>query len=128
MASRPKLLHLSKIDVLRGLAALAVCCFHFSDDNYLSTNLFQSAFRYSNYGVDVFFVISGFVIPLALHRSGYGFENIGEFLLKRWRRLYPAFVAALFLRWDFGFLQDSRLDFKELGSKLISSNFFLISS
>ncbi len=42
-------------------------------------------------------MISGFVIPLALHRSDYRFGNIGEFLLKRWKRLYPAFVAALFL-------------------------------
>jgi peptidoglycan/LPS O-acetylase OafA/YrhL len=97
MESRPQVLHFSNIDVLRGLAALAVCFFHFCDDNYLGANVFQSSFRYGYYGVDVFFVISGFVIPLALHRSNYRFGNIGEFLIKRWRRLYPAYVATILL-------------------------------
>ena len=97
MESPRKELHLSNIDVLRGLGALAVCRFHFSDGNYLGSNVIQSVFRKGYYGVDVFFVISGFVIPLALHRSGYRLGNIGEFLIKRGKRLYPAYAAALFL-------------------------------
>ncbi len=48
-------------------------------------------------GVQVFFVISGFVIPYALHASGYTIRNYGRFLLKRLVRLDPPYIAAILL-------------------------------
>jgi len=46
-------------------------------------------------GVQVFFVISGFVIPLALQASRYKVRDFGRFLLKRLVRLEPPYIAAI---------------------------------
>ncbi|MBW8782649.1 MAG: acyltransferase [Verrucomicrobia bacterium] len=66
----PKLAdHMSSLDALRAAAAISVCLFHFSHDNFLNGGVFQSIFQLGYLGVDAFFVISGFVIPLALYNS-----------------------------------------------------------
>jgi len=46
-------------------------------------------------GVEVFFVISGFVIPYSLARSGYRIRNFGRFLLKRIIRLDPPYIVSI---------------------------------
>jgi peptidoglycan/LPS O-acetylase OafA/YrhL len=97
---KKKLGYLSSLDLLRGLAALAVCYFHFTHGNpdFLSkTNLLYQSGRYGFLGVDVFFVISGFVIPYAMYRGMYRFKNFGKFLLKRVIRIEPPFIASIIL-------------------------------
>ena len=60
---------LAVLDSLRGLAALAVCLFHFAGrDDFLPGTYLQAASRQGYLGVVAFFVISGFVIPWSLHR------------------------------------------------------------
>jgi len=81
--------HLSILDVLRAVAALAVCLFHF---NYRNGGSLSAALEYGHYGVEVFFVISGFVIPLAMSWSGFRYRDAGNFLLRRMIRLYPVFA------------------------------------
>ncbi|GAA0280335.1 acyltransferase [Cryptosporangium japonicum] len=79
------------------LAAVAVVGFHWmfrsaTGSDPLATTGFEGVaeyFRYGYLGVDVFFVISGFVIL----RSAWG-RSPGVFLLNRAGRLYPAFWAA----------------------------------
>ncbi len=51
-------------------------------------------FSYGYLGVDVFFVISGFVIPLMLFRMKFRLADSGSFLLSRFLRLYPAYAAS----------------------------------
>ncbi len=80
---------LGNLDILRALAALSVCLFHFRRDG-ISATLFCRGFL----GVDVFFVISGFVIPLMLSKMKYGFADCGSFLQARLLRLYPAYAMA----------------------------------
>jgi len=95
-----KLGYLSSLDLLRGLAAVAVCYFHFTHGNpdFLSkTNILYESGRYGFLGVDVFFVISGFVIPYAMYRGMYRFKNFGKFLLKRVIRIEPPFIASIIL-------------------------------
>ena len=97
---KKKLGYLSSLDLLRGIAALAVCYFHFTHGNpdFLSkTNLLYQSGRYGFLGVDVFFVISGFVIPYAMYRGMYRFKNFGKFLLKRVIRIEPPFIASIIL-------------------------------
>lgn len=97
---KKKLGYLSSLDLLRGLAALAVCYFHFTHGNpdFLSkTNFLYQSGRYGFLGVDVFFVISGFVIPYAMYRGMYRFKNFGKFLLKRVIRIEPPFIASIIL-------------------------------
>ena len=80
------------IQVLRGLAVLAVVLFHAK----------ESYFPLGYLGVDVFFVISGFVVtPLILriftdqvNRKGR-FSNLKIFYLRRFYRLAPALAVTL---------------------------------
>ena len=46
-------------------------------------------------GVEVFFVLSGFVLPLALDHASFRLRAAGTFLGARWVRLYPAYAVAV---------------------------------
>jgi peptidoglycan/LPS O-acetylase OafA/YrhL len=48
-------------------------------------------FPYGKFGVELFFMISGFVIFMTLERT----SNVYNFIVSRIARLYPAFVACL---------------------------------
>ncbi len=79
------------IQVLRGLAVLAVVLFHAK----------ESYFPLGYLGVDVFFVISGFVVtPLILRvftnqTNGGGLSNLKYFYTRRFYRLAPALAVTL---------------------------------
>lgn len=74
------------IDGLRALAVVSVLLFHAK----------YSAFSGGFVGVDVFFVISGFVITQKiLQEIGAGHFSIPSFYAKRIRRLYPALILVL---------------------------------
>ena len=51
--------------------------------------------KYGWLGVQVFFVISGFVIPYAMHRANYTISSYGRFLLKRITRLDPPYLLSI---------------------------------
>jgi peptidoglycan/LPS O-acetylase OafA/YrhL len=95
-----KLAYLSSLDLLRGLAAVAVCYFHFTHGNpdFLSKeNFLYISGRYGFLGVDVFFVISGFVIPYAMYRGSYHIRDFGRFLAKRVVRIEPPYLISIVL-------------------------------
>ena len=95
-----KLGYLSSLDLLRGLAAVAVCYFHFTHGNpeFLSkSNLLYISGRFGFLGVDVFFVISGFVIPYAMFRGNYQLKDFGRFLGKRLVRIEPPYLISIAL-------------------------------
>lgn len=76
---------LRSIQVLRGVAACAVVLLH----AYKSANpVDHSAFRLGAAGVDLFFVISGFIIASIPKKSP------GEFFFDRMWRLYPIWLVA----------------------------------
>jgi peptidoglycan/LPS O-acetylase OafA/YrhL len=51
--------------------------------------------KYGEYGVHVFFVISGFVIPFSLYKAQYALKDYFLFLYKRFLRLHPPYIAGL---------------------------------
>lgn len=63
----------------------------------IGTGPIRASGAYGWLGVEVFFVISGFVIPLALLREQYSLSNYKTFLLKRLTRLYPPYLASVAL-------------------------------
>jgi len=82
------------VDALRGIASLAVCWFHmtlaYSDDNVI-----KISGNYGWVGIDIFFVISGFIIPFTLHQGDYRItQNWGAFIQKRVIRLSPPYLIA----------------------------------
>jgi peptidoglycan/LPS O-acetylase OafA/YrhL len=87
---------IGELDALRGLAAIAVMIFHYTalyakDVGHLNPPPFQLAA--GNYGVQLFFVISGFVIFMTLERT----RSAADFVVSRFTRLYPTYWAALAL-------------------------------
>jgi peptidoglycan/LPS O-acetylase OafA/YrhL len=101
--SPPERGRIAVINPLRGLAALSVVWLHLvhemgyvqgSDPGYAV--LYETS-TIGRSGAQVFFVISGFVIPYALAASGYRvrFGEYGRFILKRLIRLDPPYIAAI---------------------------------
>src|SRR5262245_2944964 len=85
----------ASLDTLRGMSALAVCWYHFSGISMIGAGPIRTSGAYGWLWVEVFFVISGFVIPLALLRGRYSLSNYRMFLLKRLTRLYPPYLASV---------------------------------
>lgn len=80
---------LLELDAMRGVAALMVVFFHFTVDREQS----QSGFKLGITGVDLFFIISGFVIFLTVSNTKHWLD----FLVSRFSRLYPAYWTAVSL-------------------------------
>lgn len=86
---------LPHIDALRGIAALAVCWFHMTHGgDLLGDNAAAEMSSFGFLGVEVFFVISGFVIPLSMRNTQYQWRDLGSFFIKRFLRVHPPFVVA----------------------------------
>ena len=85
---------LGNLDVFRAIAALAVCFYHFNRESLTGGTLYAACSHYGNYGVDIFFVVSGYVIPLSLLKSGFTLSRLSIFLKARFFRLYPAYILA----------------------------------
>jgi peptidoglycan/LPS O-acetylase OafA/YrhL len=90
------------IDAGRGVAILAVMAYHYFvrwAPPFSRVDLYGYQLRYppileiGRYGVHVFFVISGLVITMTMLRS----QDVADFALRRFARLYPAFIAAALL-------------------------------
>jgi peptidoglycan/LPS O-acetylase OafA/YrhL len=86
-----------EIDVLRGLAAVCVVLSHYS--THCLTFFREAPFGfelqtiYGFYAVQLFFIISGFVISLTLERC----SSWRDFAFSRFSRLYPTYWAAVTL-------------------------------
>ncbi|WP_303317681.1 acyltransferase [Flavivirga abyssicola] len=94
--NKKKNYRIKELDALRGIAALFVVLFHFTHNYRLTFGYDFSEkfdFIYGHYGVQLFFVISGFVIFMSLHNV----KSVGDFLFKRFLRLYPTYWLCLIL-------------------------------
>lgn len=88
----------TSIDFLRGIASLGVVLYHFSNSGLpsIEQNYLSSVFFYGQYGVQVFFVISGFIIPYSMYKSGYSRADYFKNLYKRFLRVCPpSYIAVL---------------------------------
>src|SRR5690242_13272237 len=80
------------LDVLRGVAALAVVFDHVSYYTLQHVReLIYQWFDPGNYGVFVFFLISGYIVPASLERKG----SVRTFWVSRVFRLYPLYLLAV---------------------------------
>lgn len=77
------------LDGFRGLAILLVLFNHFLS----GWNFSSPVFYIGASGVDLFFIISGFVIPYTIKTK----KNLFEFLKKRFLRLYPVFLCCFLI-------------------------------
>lgn len=80
-----------KIDGLRFIAISAVLVHHMA-------GIFSTYVDWGYFGVDLFFVISGFLITLILLKSSGNFRaSYGRFLARRTLRIFPLYYAVILL-------------------------------
>ena len=104
-----------EIDGLRGIAVSAIVVFHF----------FQESFRGGYLGVDIFFVISGFLITGHLVEKKYSFKYLLiNFYKKRAKRIFPALFVFFLISTFFLFAFLTKKDFLEYFLSLISAKTF----
>jgi len=90
------------LESLRGMAALIVAIFHFEYINIFS----NTAFIQGGYlMVDLFFVLSGYVIALNYFDRIKTFNDLMIFQVKRFWRLYPLHLFTLFIFLGIEFLK-----------------------
>jgi peptidoglycan/LPS O-acetylase OafA/YrhL len=83
---------LAWLDVLRGVAALCVVFNHFGYFvPWQLNNPVNDWINPGDYGVFVFFIISGYIVPASLERKG----SVRTFWVSRVFRLYPLYLLAV---------------------------------
>lgn len=109
--------HRPEIDGLRSIAVLAVVFYHFGVPG-LSGGFV---------GVDVFFVISGFLIGGLLWREhkNTGRLSLGRFFLRRIRRLAPAYFIMAFVALIVTSFVLLPFEYREFGKGLIAATVYL---
>jgi peptidoglycan/LPS O-acetylase OafA/YrhL len=101
-APTPAAGRLRQLDVLRGVAILLVLGRHVdsvpTDAPVVIRDFVYLWMRSGWIGVDLFFVLSGFLVSGLLFReyARHGDVHAGRFLLRRGLKIYPAFYAFLF--------------------------------
>jgi peptidoglycan/LPS O-acetylase OafA/YrhL len=104
------------IDGLRALAVLGVIAFH------AAPGFLPGGFT----GVDIFFVISGYLISGILYRAVVGGKfTFREFYARRIRRLFPALVTLLLLTLAYGWVLLLPDELRRLGKQVAAGTVFL---
>lgn len=103
------------IDGLRALAVLSVVLFH----------AFPSVITGGFVGVDVFFVISGYLISSILFKNlAKGTFSFGDFYARRVRRIFPALLVVLFFCAILGYFILLGEEYKQLGRHTTAGSLF----
>lgn len=98
ISKRNNMTRINFLDGLRGVAILLVVSFHAycrwpQKYPYGSGAVNFPIVKFGNLGVQLFFLISGFVILMSLEKE----NNFLHFIYKRWLRLFPAMLIATIL-------------------------------
>ncbi len=119
------------LDSLRGIAALLVCLFHFTNDiTFLPADNFLHLIGKNGWsGVQLFFLISGFVIPYSLYKANYSYQNsissAKNFLVRRFVRIEIPYFVSILLVLFVGYLYAISPYYKGTGFEIDFENIFL---
>jgi peptidoglycan/LPS O-acetylase OafA/YrhL len=104
------------IDGLRALAVSAVIAYHFGIGEVSGGFL----------GVDVFFVISGYLISsIILREMQQGVFSFKQFYLRRVRRIFPALFSMMLVTWPLAYRWLLPEQFEEFSNSLIYVSLFV---
>lgn len=104
-----------EIDVFRAIAVIIVILFHFN----------IPYFHGGYVGVDMFFVISGYLISrIIITKTEANKFSFYDFFLKRAKRLLPALYFLLLICMPLGYTLFDYISLKDLGKQLISTNLY----
>lgn len=105
-----------EVDGLRALAILSVLIYHF----------FPTLMQGGLVGVDIFFVISGYLITKTLiTNNSINLQSIREFYVRRILRIFPALILMFWFVYSFGWIALYADEFKELGLHIASGAAFV---
>ena len=124
-------LKLSSIQVARGVAALAVVAFHMlaTQPKYFSgTDVLPEFFEFGESGVDLFFVISGFVMVLTTRGRHGQPREVGKFAWNRFFRIYPTYWVYYLALIPVFFLLPGFINSSQGGKVDLFTSFFLLPS
>ncbi|MEP6478269.1 MAG: acyltransferase [Rhodoglobus sp.] len=122
---------LKAIQVARGLAALAVVAFHsgsIEEKYFHGVTIMPSIFSEGMAGVDLFFVISGFVMVLTTRNSHVRPAAVGKFAWNRFFRIYPTYWFYFLLLVPVLFLLPGFINAAQGGHVDLFTSFFLLPS
>ncbi len=110
-----------ELDVLRALAIILVIFYH------LEIKVFNlSIFRGGFLGVDIFFVISGYLISSIIKNEIQNNQfKLSNFLERRLRRIIPVFLLAILVSLPLGYLFIMPTEMVDLAKSAISSTFLV---
>jgi peptidoglycan/LPS O-acetylase OafA/YrhL len=105
------------INGLRAVAVLGVVVFH-ADRAWL-----PGGFA----GVDIFFVISGFLISrIILSQCAAGRFSLAMFYARRAKRILPALLVAVSSIWIIGWFMAAPTQFRDIGGGLLGNSYFTV--
>ncbi|MGV8915152.1 MAG: acyltransferase family protein [Kaistella sp.] len=90
---------LHNLQILRGISALLVCCFHFRADlNFNAHHWGDTLFSKGSIGVPIFFVISGYIMVFSTRKitNDNLLHNVATFAKKRIIRIVPLYYLLTF--------------------------------
>lgn len=99
------------VNAMKAIAVLAVVFYHLN----------SAWIKYGYLGVDIFFVISGFLITKIYLDKGSGGENAIVFLSKRVKRLFPALLFLLINIYIYALINIPPVSLKIIGHYIIFS-------
>ena len=106
----------TEIDGLRGLSIIPVVLYH------AGFPLFSGGYI----GVDIFFVISGYLITtIILNKIKEGNFSIRKFYLRRARRILPALFSVIFISLPFAFFWMDSINYNNFNKTVLYSLFFI---
>lgn len=104
------------IDGIRAIAVSIVILFHFG----------VAGFGGGFIGVDVFFVLSGYLISsIIFAKNEKGRFEFGDFYFRRIRRLFPVYMVVIAVTFALAFVLMLPRDFREFGQSLLASTIYM---
>lgn len=108
-------MRIANIDILRGIAALSVTLFHLTGSSNLSESIRETG-KYGYLGVEVFFVISGYILPYSMKKTNYYPKYFSKIFFKRIARIYPPYLVIILI--TLGLMYITGIPFPSVSSML----------
>jgi peptidoglycan/LPS O-acetylase OafA/YrhL len=116
------------IQALRGIAVLLVMLLHLYaiEKKYSADTILPELFHLGAFGVDIFFLISGFIMATVTAGSEKGIHTASNFLLLRLTRIYPLYWAITALLAILVLLIPGILSTPIFNTQFLINSFFLL--
>ncbi|HQQ63498.1 MAG TPA: acyltransferase [Pseudomonadales bacterium] len=119
---------LKNIQALRGIAVLLVMLLHLSaiEKKYSTDTIIPDFLHFGAFGVDIFFMISGFIMMTVTEGLARGSTTSSRFLLLRMTRIYPLYWLTTALLALLVWLAPGILSTPPSGVSFLFNSFFLL--